>query len=85
MDGQRLVLAEILQDAIDAFSRRGRAVERDEARAREAETWLFSEDRATPNSFRNVCDVLDLDAGRIRDLLLRWRHANSATDALIRS
>lgn len=77
MNGERQLLAGILQEALDSFSRTCPSpTPRDHQRSRDAEAWIFSDDRSSPFTFRSVCDVLDLDAGRIRDLLVRWRHAH---------
>ena len=34
--------------------------------AAEASEWLYDGDRSWPFSFENICDVLSLDAGRLR-------------------
>jgi hypothetical protein len=70
---KRLLLA-VLEEAVVTFQRystdsgrRGRRL------YREAEEWVCSEDMCWPCSFRNICDVLGLDPGYIRQGLRRWR------------
>ncbi len=70
---KRLLLA-VLEEAVVTFQRhavdqgrRGRRL------FREAEEWVGSDDICWPCSFRNICDVLGLDAGYLRQGLRRWR------------
>src|SRR5262245_64484929 len=70
---KRLLLA-VLEEAVVTFQRyatdqgrRGRRL------FREAEEWLGAEEIAWPCSFRNICDVLGLDPGYVRQGLRRWR------------
>lgn len=39
---------------------------------REAQRWFASDDRSSPFAFATICDVLGLDAGRVRQALARW-------------
>ena len=43
------------------------------AAVREAERWFASDDHAGPFAFASVCDVLELDAGRVRQALAGWQ------------
>jgi hypothetical protein len=66
---KQLMLA-VLEDGIACFRK---YVLSGRPRFREAEAWLLEDDDRWPFSFRNVCEVLGLDANGIRDELLRWR------------
>jgi hypothetical protein len=41
---------------------------------REAQFWIFQDKRSGPFSFEDVCDVLGVDPGRLRDLIVRWEN-----------
>lgn len=67
-----LVLA-MLQDAIECVQKyrfsldlNGRELYTD------AYDWIASEDRQWPFSFENVCDILKIDGGYLRNGLFRW-------------
>jgi hypothetical protein len=54
----------------------------------EAMGWLFHDEGIGPFSFERVCDSLEIDPGRIRRGLLRWREkklAGEKTGAIRRS
>lgn len=70
----RLMVA-ILQDAIECYYK-GQEGKSDRARRlfREAEKWLMIEQPEWPFSFRNICDVLDLEPTAIRKVLQSTRH-----------
>jgi hypothetical protein len=75
---QRL-LAAVLADAINCFQRyAGTGMRRRRRESHEAEVWFMSEDKRWPFSFRNICDVLGLDAAHMRGGLLRWREQQGA-------
>ena len=70
---KRLMLA-ILEDAISCFQAGLVArSNRQQALCREADEWIFENEREWPFSFENLCEALDLDAGYIRKGLIRWR------------
>jgi len=78
---KRLLLA-VLEEAVVTFQRyatdqgrRGRRL------FREAEEWVVSDEAGWPCSFRNVCDVLDLDPAYLRQGLRRWRDRQRANPA----
>ncbi len=70
---KRLMVA-VLEEAISLVVN-GAARDGDErgAAVRETERWLASDDRAGPFAFVSICDVLDLDAGRVRQALQGWQ------------
>jgi hypothetical protein len=60
------LIAAILEDALRSLSRR----DPNGPRRREfieARDWLLDDDRAWPFAFRNVCDLLGIDAAALRD------------------
>jgi hypothetical protein len=82
---KRLLLA-VLEEAVVTFQRyatehgrRGRRL------FREAEEWMGSEELFWPCSFRNICDVLGLDPGYLRQGLRRWRDEQEANPGLYTS
>jgi len=76
---QRLMLA-VLDDAIRCYQN-NLAVPRPQARYLLAETkeWLFRMPSNGPFSFESVCEVLEIDARRLRRALLRWRDQKVAS------
>ena len=80
--GEKRLLAAVLADAIQLYVKHGRG--RNVASGilfREAERWFASDDRSWLLSFQNVCDVLQLDAARIRGAL-RTHLASGAVRAI---
>jgi hypothetical protein len=74
LEPEKKLMLTVLDDAIACFRRtilawdhKGRAV------FREAEEWFLEEDGDRLFSFENICDVLRLDAGYIRQHLLGWK------------
>ena len=39
---------------------------------REAKFWIFHDKGGGPFSFEDVCDALEIDPHRLRDLIIRW-------------
>jgi len=39
---------------------------------REAKFWIFHDKGGGPFSFEDVCDALEIDSHRLRDLIIRW-------------
>ena len=71
--GERRLMAAILTDAIQVYLK-GR---RQSLLFRDAERWIESGDRRWLLSFENICDVLHIDADRLRRTLRRY----AATEA----
>lgn len=69
---KRLMVA-VLEEAV-AVVVNSAASGDDERRAavREAQRWFASDDTSGPFAFATICDVLGLDAGRVRQALRNW-------------
>ena len=68
---ERLVLA-VLESAVDNYQK---YVRTGDTRFQEAEKWLFIEqDREALFSFENICEILQLHPGYVRQGLLRWKN-----------
>jgi hypothetical protein len=70
LSGERRLFGAILADAIQLYLKhtKGRNA-RSRILFRETEHWIESDDRRSLFSFENVCDVLGIDAGRMRRAL----------------
>jgi hypothetical protein len=74
--GERRLLLAIVEEAVDCYCKTcGRRERRSQNLHREAEAWIFSDDRSWFLSFQNICDVLDIDAGSLRNRLGRWKRS----------
>jgi hypothetical protein len=75
---KRLMLA-VLNDAIRRYQT-NMGVHRPHARQSLAETkqWLFGLPTDAPFSFGSICEVLQIDAPRLRRALLQWRDQKQA-------
>lgn len=72
--GERRLLLAVLEEAIDCYCKTcGSGDTRSRNLYREADKWLFSNDRTQCFAFGNICDVLDLDSSSIRHALLAWK------------
>ena len=60
------LVAAILEDALRSVSRRDPSGPRRREFA-EARAWLLDNDRTWPFAFRNVCDLLGVDAAALRE------------------
>lgn len=78
--GEIALMYAVLDDAINCFQKqfamRGRLAQR---LAREAEEWLFSNDRSWPFSFVNICEALGVDPEHLRLGLARLRQHSPAS------
>jgi hypothetical protein len=63
--GEKALLLAVLEDAIRCLDHRSRG-----RLAREAAAWIRANDQRWPFSFVNVCAHLDIDADRLRTVLL---------------
>jgi len=68
---KRLMVA-VLEEAIAALLNGLGGSDERRALAREAEHWFASDDRRAPFAFATLCDVLNLDRGRVRQVLATW-------------
>jgi hypothetical protein len=81
-DPVKHLMAAVLEDALSCLQRDVSGA-RSRARRlhREAEAWLMSEADDDVFSFRNICDVLQLDMERLRRLVAPWRTRPEAAAA----
>jgi hypothetical protein len=72
---KRLMIA-VLEEALATLLRPGASQTRSSRQvAVEAIRWIRSDDRSSPFSFATICDVLGLDADRVREVIaLRQEH-----------
>ena len=74
LQGERLLLLAILEDAIHCFQMYLLAKKPYERRLfQEAEKWLSSSDPQWFFSFDNICSVLNIHPDRLREGLKRWK------------
>ena len=63
----------ILADAVRSFQRNFDATSASRRQEfREARAWLFHRNMEGPFSFAEVCETLNIDPHRLRDLIIRW-------------
>src|SRR5262245_55142475 len=79
MVGERRLMAAILTDALECFQKNlARRVPKQRRLFRDAEQWIQSDERQWVFSFRNICDVLGIDAHALRAKTAAWKHAHVA-------
>jgi len=72
---ERRLMVAVLADAIGCFQKNRMARNAKKRRLfLEAEEWIRSEDIEWPFSFRNICDVLGVDAEALRAQAAIWKH-----------
>lgn len=72
---EKMLVLAVLEDAIACFQNFRVATDvRDKKIFSEARTWLWSDRYDWPFSYRNICDVLGIDASYLRQGLARWKH-----------
>jgi|HubBroStandDraft_6_1064221.scaffolds.fasta_scaffold2007969_1 hypothetical protein len=65
----------VLVDGLRCFQRNFETCHRQgQQEFREAQFWIFQDKGSGPFSFEDVCDVLGVDPGRLRDLIVRWEN-----------
>lgn len=70
LEPEKVLLLAVLEDAIDHFQNDRNATDRlSRARFQEAETWIMTERDDWLFTFDNVCDLLGLDPGYLREQL----------------
>lgn len=86
LHGERRLLLAVIEEAIDSFCRTACAADGASRKLhREAEEWLFSDDRSWYVAFANACDVLDIDCECLRARLRRWEHEQLRRKATART
>ncbi|MEO8604028.1 MAG: hypothetical protein ABI629_15740 [bacterium] len=68
---KRLMVA-VLEEAISSLLHGQAGSDERRAVAREADRWFASDDCRAPFAFGTICDILDLDIGRVRHALAGW-------------
>ena len=74
LQGEKRLLLAMLEDAVHCFQTYLLARKPHERRLfQEAQEWIESLDTHWFFSFENICDILGIDPGRIREALQEWR------------
>ena len=69
--GERRLLLAVLEDGVRTFLKHARATHgRGANLRREAHGWLVADDRSDVFSFGGICDMLGIDAARLRRRVL---------------
>lgn len=78
VQGERRLLLAVMEEAIDCYCKTSAARDtRSMNLFREAEAWIFGEDRSRCFTFCNICEVLDIDAQCVRSALAAWKSHGS--------
>ncbi|MGH7819547.1 MAG: hypothetical protein ACREQ9_07235 [Candidatus Binatia bacterium] len=86
LTGERRLLASVLKDALDTIRRTaGSSRPRDRKLGREATRWLYSEETSSVLRFRTICELLDIDAHRVRMAVAKWQLRRCRGRAVLRS
>ena len=76
---EKVLMLALLEDAIVCFQDNfGTDCKRKQSLFEDAEQWILNRDASYIFSFENICDVLGLDAGYLRDGLMRWKQSAQA-------
>jgi len=63
----------ILADAVRSFQRNFEAQGASRRQEfKEAQRWIFDDKEDGPFSFEDICEALDIDPRRLRELIIRW-------------
>ena len=74
LQGEKRLLLAMLEDAVHCFQTYLLARKPHERRLfQEAQEWIESLDTHWFFSFENICDILGIHPGRMRDALLEWK------------
>jgi hypothetical protein len=74
IQGEKRLLLAMLEDAVHCFQTYVLAKKPHERRLfQEAEEWIDSTDAHWYFSFENICDILGIHPGRMRDALREWK------------
>ena len=74
IQGERRLLLAMLEDAVHCFQTYVLAKKPHERRLfQEAEEWIDSKDSQWFFSFENICEILGIHPGRLRDALQQWK------------
>lgn len=79
---EKVLMLALLEDAIVCFQDNfGTDDRRKRALFEDAEQWILDRDSSYIFSFENICEVLGLDAGYLREGLMRWKTTRARTQA----
>ena len=82
LQGEKRLLLAMLEDAVHCFQTYLLAKKPHERRLfQEAEEWIVSADRLWFFSFENICDVLGINPGRMREALKTWKEEQTLSYA----
>ncbi|HWO42934.1 MAG TPA: hypothetical protein VNO43_14130 [Candidatus Eisenbacteria bacterium] len=85
ISGEFELVRATLADAVHTYRKYAHAKGRRAQRLfREVEEWIFVDDWSWPFSFRNICEVLELDPDYIRTGLKLWRERTRDQSGAIR-
>jgi hypothetical protein len=74
IQGEKRLLLAMLEDAVHCFQTYVLAKKPHERRLfQEAEEWIDSTDTLWFFSFENICDILSIHPGRMRNALQKWK------------
>jgi hypothetical protein len=73
-DGERRLMVAVLEDAVDVYRKQvGATDHRRRQMFTDAEAWIEDSDRTWIFSFENICDVLGIDSGYLRNGLRAYK------------
>lgn len=79
---EKLLMIAVLADAVTCFQkylfakrRRAKSV------FQEAQDWIFSDNENPLFSYRNICEILDIDFQRLREGLMEWKRRQIEEDS----
>ena len=82
LQGEKRLLLAMLEDAVHCFQTYLLAKKPHERRLfQEAEEWIVSTDGLWFFSFENICDVLGINPGRMREALTAWKEEQTLSYA----
>lgn len=76
--GEKRLMLAVLRDALECYQKYAFATDGPGRQLfADACGWIVSEDRLWYFSFENICDVLQIDAGYLRQGIQQWRRGQS--------
>jgi hypothetical protein len=79
---EKVLMLALLEDAIVCFQDNfGAGDRRKRALFEDAEQWILDRNSSYIFSFENICEVLGLDAGYLREGLMRWKATQGRSQA----
>jgi transposase-like protein len=79
LEGEKRLILSVLEDAVDCFQKCiDSPTNKGQRLFREAEEWIFLEDKRWVFSFDNVCDMLDINPEYMRRGVRQWKERKLA-------